>query len=209
MALLVGIPLQTWCTVFFPIGFVAYWILWVVYTRTLHPLASVPGPFWASISRTWLMYRMYRGDYEIVQRSLHEQYGPLLRVAPHEVQSNDPSEITKIYSIQRPLEKTDFYPTFRPVGIPSQPDMFTSTNEKEHAAYRKIVSGVYSMTNILKNEGPLDGCVTLFTRRLGGFADRNETLDFGLWLEMYGLCVTRFYGTALTLLIFPGTRTMS
>ncbi|KAF2020437.1 cytochrome P450 [Aaosphaeria arxii CBS 175.79] len=185
MALLVGITLQTWSTVILPIGLAVYWFLWIIYARTLHPLATVPGPFWASISRTWMMYRMYRGDQEIVQRKLHEQYGPLLRVAPHEVQSNDPAEIAKIYSTQRPLEKTDFYSVFRAVAIPSRPDMFTSINEKEHAVYRKLVSGVYSMSNILKNEDSVDGCVTLFVERLRGFADRNEAFDFGLWLEMY------------------------
>lgn len=52
----------------------AYWLVWVVYSRTLHPLAKIPGPTWASLSRTWLMYRMYLGDLETHQRALHERY---------------------------------------------------------------------------------------------------------------------------------------
>lgn len=52
----------------------AYWLLWMVYARTFHPLAKIPGPLWASVSRTWLMYRMYLGDLEIHQRTLHERY---------------------------------------------------------------------------------------------------------------------------------------
>jgi hypothetical protein len=51
----------------------AYWLLWIVYARTFHPLAKIPGPLWASTSRTWLMYRMYLGDLEIHQRALHER----------------------------------------------------------------------------------------------------------------------------------------
>jgi hypothetical protein len=50
-----------------------YWLLWSAYSRTLHPLAKVPGPAWASLSRTWLMYRMYRGDYQLSQLALHEK----------------------------------------------------------------------------------------------------------------------------------------
>jgi hypothetical protein len=59
---------------------VIYWISWIIYARTLHPLAKVPGPFWPSVSRTWLMYRMYAGDFQIVQRALHQQFVPMLSV---------------------------------------------------------------------------------------------------------------------------------
>ena len=52
----------------------AYWLIWMVYSRTLHPLAKVPGPVWPSLSRTWLMYRMYLGDYQVVQVELHKKY---------------------------------------------------------------------------------------------------------------------------------------
>ena len=52
----------------------AYCLLWAIYSRTLHHLAGIPGPIWASLSRTWLMYRMYLGDLETHQRALHERY---------------------------------------------------------------------------------------------------------------------------------------
>ena len=81
--LFLGVEVRTWLTVIFPIAFIVYWGLWGVYARTLHPLAKVPGPLWPSVSRTWLMYRALVGDLEIHQRALHEQYGPLIRVAPY------------------------------------------------------------------------------------------------------------------------------
>ena len=64
-----------------------YWLLWITYVRTFHPLAKVPGPFWASTSRTWLMYRMYLGDLEIYQRALHERL-LLLRAYLNDANSN-------------------------------------------------------------------------------------------------------------------------
>jgi hypothetical protein len=79
---LLGIELKSWLNLILPTAFVSYYLLWIVYTRTLHPLAKIPGPFWPSVSRTWLMYHAYAGDLEIVSRALHEEYGPLLRVAP-------------------------------------------------------------------------------------------------------------------------------
>lgn len=97
-----------WIFVVFPSCLALSGLLWVVYTRTLHPLASVPGPFWASISRLWYMYRVYVGDMHTVQRQLHEQYGPVVRIGPNEVSTADLSTLPQIYRNQRPLIKTDF-----------------------------------------------------------------------------------------------------
>lgn len=52
---------------------IGYWLLWIIYARTMHPLAGIPGPLWPAVSRTWLMYRMYLGDLEIHQRALHRR----------------------------------------------------------------------------------------------------------------------------------------
>jgi hypothetical protein len=51
----------------------SYWLLWMTYARTIHPLAKIPGPLWPAVSRTWLMYRMYLGDLETHQRALHRR----------------------------------------------------------------------------------------------------------------------------------------
>lgn len=55
-------------------GPVLYLIGWTFYARFLHPLAKIPGPLWPSVSRTWLMYRMYKGDLEVHMRVIHERY---------------------------------------------------------------------------------------------------------------------------------------
>jgi hypothetical protein len=175
---------KAWLTVYAPLLFIVYYLLWAIYARTFHPLASIPGPFWASISRTWLMWRHHSGDIEVVERILHKKYGPLLRIAPDEVVVADPKYISQLYPIQNPLQKTDWYNPWRPQGLGSQPDLFTQTNEKAHSAYRKIVGGVYSFSSIAKNEHNMDAILTLFMERLGSFAGSNEEFDFGQWLEM-------------------------
>lgn len=170
--------------IYFPIFIAVYWLVWTVYARTLHPLAKIPGPFWPSISRTWLMYHHHKGDIEIVERALHERYGQIIRLAPDEVAVADPKAIPQIYSVQKPLKKTGWYHPWRPQGLDSQPDLFTQTDEKAHSAYRRIVGGVYSLSSILKSEPGLDATLGLFLERLGSFADSNEEFDFGFWLEM-------------------------
>ncbi|KNG50002.1 meiotically up-regulated gene 56 protein [Stemphylium lycopersici] len=169
---------------YIPLGLVIYYLLWILYTLTLHPLSKIPGPFWPSISRTWLMYHHHAGDVEIATRILHKKYGPIVRIAPEEVTVADPNALPLIYPFQKPLQKTDWYGPWRPKGLDSQPDLFTQTDEKAHTAYRRIVGGVYSLSSILKSEPKLDEMLKLFLERLGGFADSGETFDFGLWLEM-------------------------
>jgi len=181
---LLAVDLKSWFFINLPIALAAYWLVWIVYARTTHPLAKIPGPIWPSVSRTWYMWQMHSGRYEITMRALHAKYGLIVRIAPDEVAVSDPAAIPKIYPIQRPLEKTNWYHPWRPAGLAGQRDLFTETNERVHSAYRRIVGGVYSLSNILKNEKDVDETVVLFLERLNGFADRKESFDFGLWLEM-------------------------
>lgn len=50
----------------------------IVYLRFYSPLSKCPGPFWASISRTWIMWQVIRGDLEKTQLILHEKHGESL-----------------------------------------------------------------------------------------------------------------------------------
>jgi len=184
-----GVPvvhLSSWFTVVSTTQIVlVYWIVWTVYARTLHPLASVPGPFWASISRTWYMYRIYVGDMDKVQRRLHDRYGPILRIAPNEVSTTELSAIPKIYKHQRPLTKTDFYSAWGGGGsISKQIDTFAQPDEREHSNYRRIVNHVYTLGNVLKSEAYISKVSALFLQRLGEHADCKETIDLGQWLQM-------------------------
>ncbi|KAH7084025.1 cytochrome P450 [Paraphoma chrysanthemicola] len=182
---LFGVSLKTWLALYVPTFTLLYYVSWAVYARTVHPLAKVPGPFWPSISRTWLMYHHHKGDIEIVERALHTKYGPLLRIAPDEVVCAKPEYLPHIYPTTKPLQKTDWYHPWRPQGLDSQPDLFTQTDEKAHSAYRKVVGGVYSFSSIAKNEANMDEILSLFMDRLNNFADKGEPFDFGMWLEMY------------------------
>ncbi|EOA91723.1 uncharacterized protein SETTUDRAFT_152774 [Exserohilum turcica Et28A] len=131
------------------------------------------------------MYRVYVGDMHTVQRQLHEQYGPVVRIGPNEVSTADLSTLPQIYRNQRPLIKTDFYSVWGGGTISEQLDLFAETNERVHSNRRRTVNPVYTLTNVLKNETYINKVSELFIQRLGEFADRGESLDFGEWLQMY------------------------
>ena len=54
---------------------IIYLLGWIIYCRLFHPLRAIPGPFLASISRTWVVFKTWRGDMEHTQRALHAKHG--------------------------------------------------------------------------------------------------------------------------------------
>lgn len=54
---------------------IVYVVGWAVYTRFFHPLAGIPGPFAASITRFWYVKRVRAGNFDHEARILHKQYG--------------------------------------------------------------------------------------------------------------------------------------
>jgi hypothetical protein len=75
-----------------------YLFLGAVYRRFFHPLAKYPGPFWASITRWWMVNQIFGGKHEKNIRALHKKYGNIVRIAPNEVAIADPQAIKTIYS---------------------------------------------------------------------------------------------------------------
>lgn len=73
-------------------------LLYVLYQRLFSPLAKVKGPFWASLSPAWKLLQFTKGDFHEKIVQLHEEYGPIVRIAPSEVIIADRSAIREIYS---------------------------------------------------------------------------------------------------------------
>jgi hypothetical protein len=69
-----------------------------VYNLWLHPLSSVPGPRFASMSNLWLARHARDGRLAELGRTLHQQYGEAVRVGPNEVWFNSKAAFKAIYS---------------------------------------------------------------------------------------------------------------
>lgn len=168
---------------YLPLALAAYALLWTAYARLVHPLEHIPGPFWASVTRLWMIHHVLRGDMDVVQRALHQKYGPLVRISPNETACADPEAIRKIYPVSKPLEKSYFYQNWHITGFSKYPDHFSHRDERSHSERRRIVNNVYSMTTILSLEQYIDNCSALFVKRMGEFADSGAVVDLGDWLQ--------------------------
>src|SRR5579859_2278429 len=80
-----------------PLLFVVFALGFIIKRRYLSPLRQYPGPFWASVTRWWLVKEIYYGEHEKNMRRLHAKYGPIVRISPFEVAISDPEAAKIIY----------------------------------------------------------------------------------------------------------------
>ena len=74
-------------------------LVWFVLAPLLSPQRSIPGPFLARFTRLWYFYQIYQGGFERLNVKLHEQYGPIVRIAPGEYSIDDVEGARVIYGL--------------------------------------------------------------------------------------------------------------
>lgn len=144
------------------IGCVLYQI---IHYRFFHPLSQFPGPFWASVTRLWILYHSVKGDEVAVFEKLHKKHGslltwsnlficprcetlglelmcvegPVVRVTPTLMIVNDPTRLPDIY--HRQANKSKFYLN----GMFGKTEsVFNIRDWRQHAHFRKFVAGPVS-----------------------------------------------------------------
>lgn len=69
-----------------------------------HPLAGIPGPRLAAVSRLWYALQVRNGRLLQLATTLHRTYGPAVRVAPNEVWLSSPEAFGVIYRACLPVK---------------------------------------------------------------------------------------------------------
>lgn len=78
-----------------------------IWTRYSPGLRNVPGPFVASFSNLWKIYRVLKKDMAWQNIEVHEKYGPLVRIGPNHVSASHPEALKTIYNF------TNIFPKVR------------------------------------------------------------------------------------------------
>lgn len=73
------------------------YIIYLLLQFALDPLRDIPGPFFARFTRWWYFIEIYRGTFELTDIKLHQKYGSIVRVAPHEYSIDDVDAARTIY----------------------------------------------------------------------------------------------------------------
>lgn len=164
-------------------------LLYTLYQRYLHPLASIPGPLPASLSRLWLTRLSWLGGTHDVMVRLHAHHGKLLRIAPNELSVADPTAIKKIYGHGTKFRKSEWYSVWQGHR---KFDLFPERDEKVHGRQRGLISRPYSLEALRDLEVYVDDCVGVFfegmegVRGGKGLGEKGTvSVDLGTWVQLF------------------------
>ncbi|CRG87070.1 Trichodiene oxygenase [Talaromyces islandicus] len=100
-------PLPTSWPILLLSGWLSYLVIRSVYRVFLSPIAHIPGPKLAAVTRWYeAYYEIVRGgQYSFHIDKLHDIYGPIIRVAPDEVHVRDATFYDELYTKNPRVEK--------------------------------------------------------------------------------------------------------
>ncbi|KAI1428668.1 pisatin demethylase [Xylaria sp. FL1777] len=78
-------------------------------TITWYRLQHVPGPFLAKFSYLWLIRTAQGGQQYYVHRDLCKKYGPLVRIGPNELTTDDPDILRRAGGVRSTYGKDPWY----------------------------------------------------------------------------------------------------
>jgi hypothetical protein len=126
---------------------IVYLIAVVIRRALFHPLSHIPEPFFASITYFYQFYynRLCRNSSFYLQiEKLHQKYGPVVRISPHEVHLSDPAHHQTIHRVGAKFTKD---PAYYRTSFASPLSMFTTQDNALHRARRSVLcAAIHSST---------------------------------------------------------------
>lgn len=123
---------------------IAAFVTWYVVSAlfTWWRLRQIPGPFVAKFSYLWLGRTTHSGKQYYVHRELHKKYGPLVRIGPNYIITDEPDIIKNISSARSAFHRDGWYLTGR--FNPYRDNLFTKLEPSVHSKAKLRLSGSYN-----------------------------------------------------------------
>ncbi|GAP85672.1 putative cytochrome P450 [Rosellinia necatrix] len=154
----------------------------VVYNLFFHPLRNFPGPLICRSTNLWRTGKLFSGDLPQHVRRLHEQYGPVVRIAPHELAFIDSQAWKDIYGHHNTYEMAKDDRFYRPMGK-NVADTIISADRENHGFLRRQMSHGFSDRSMRAQEPIFREYVDLLIQRLAERAGTDEPLDMKAWFN--------------------------
>ena len=90
--------------------------LYATYHIISDPLQAFPGPFLARLTHLWRMYISSRGHAHLINRKLHHEFGPAVRMGPNMISLSDVELITTLYANDEQYRKVSSSIRFKSRG---------------------------------------------------------------------------------------------
>ncbi|KAK7923377.1 Fumagillin dodecapentaenoate synthase [Apiospora marii] len=162
---------------------------------TWRRLRHIPGPFLASFSYLWLAKVTRSTRQWHIYRDLPRQYGPLVRVGPNEISTDDPEIIRKVSGVRSPYGKDSWYMGSR--FNPYEDTMFTTLDLAAHDKQKAKTASAYSGRDTTALEGGVDDHVrelvalirTKYLSKEIGAQEPSRLLDFSKIISFFTMDV--------------------
>ncbi|KAI1372942.1 cytochrome P450 [Hypoxylon crocopeplum] len=133
------------------LGFVVwtcYVLFLAIYRLYLSPLATFPGPKLAAITQWYEIYfdvfKQGGGQFIFEIKRMHEIYGPIVRINPHELHIDDPTYYDVLYATHRSYDKMEFF-SYR---FNAALSAFATADSKKHRQRRAAVAPFFNRNRI-------------------------------------------------------------
>ncbi|KAF2113058.1 putative benzoate 4-monooxygenase cytochrome P450 [Lophiotrema nucula] len=160
-----------------------------------HPLAKVPGPWYAAISSFYEFWWdcPQAGRYWVKIEEMHKNYGPIVRINPWEVHINDPAFMDTLFSNSRMQKDSFFYGGF---GIDTA--AFSTVSADLHRVRRGAMANFFSKASITKLEPRVLSRVKQLCGRLQKCRDEGKPADLSNAYRCLATDVTTDYAVPNT-----------
>ncbi|KAI1026590.1 hypothetical protein LB505_000872 [Fusarium chuoi] len=134
--------------------------LWRLYND---PLRHIPGPLVARFTPTWLWWLTWTGVECRVIDSLHKKYGPVVRIAPNEVDVSDGAALNLIYIKNGGYMKSPIYRNYDVNGFET---IFSALDPAHRAPRAKAVAPMFAHQRIAKGKPDVDKVLDSFVAEM-------------------------------------------
>ncbi|KAM6525833.1 hypothetical protein FALCPG4_011368 [Fusarium falciforme] len=152
---------------------------------------EIRGPFAARISNLYTLWNVSRGKNHMDLIALHERFGDDVRIGPRVVSIRNLKDVNKIYNVKEPYAKSEFYVVQQQlVNGRAAPTLFTTINERFHAAIKRPISNAYSMSTLTDYEPLVDRAIlSLFEELNRRYLVPSVSCPLFDWLQYYAFDV--------------------
>lgn len=147
-------------------------ILFIALRRVCFSAHShIPGPLVNRLTPLWLWYHSWAGDEATQIQRLHRTYGPVVLVAPNEVDIADGAALAPIYTERGGFLKHDAYAKFYIEGVPT---IFSALDPDHRKPRARAVVAMFATGAVYANASGIWEAAEKFVARLRREAEAEE-----------------------------------
>ncbi|KAF7190513.1 Cytochrome P450 monooxygenase [Pseudocercospora fuligena] len=156
---------------------IVYCLAIAAYRLFFHPLSTFPGPKLAACT---LWYEFYydvvlEGQWTFRIQAMHEKYGPIVRINPHELHIRDPDFYQAIYAPPGGYNKRNKYQWFYNMAA-APGSIFSTVDHDMHRIRRKPLDNFFSKKAVMDLEPTIREKVEKLSDRLAKAAEKRAVV---------------------------------